>query len=157
MDHNPYTPPSAKVEVADARRGSAVKAVILGMLADLVGSMVAGALAMAAYGAYLGATGSTPDEAATTMDGMNYDSPLGIALTIVGCLFSVLGGYVCARVARHAEYRLGAIMSAISAVLVVLSASDDARPIVTAVFCVATLASIMAGAHLGAAKNKTGR
>jgi hypothetical protein len=155
MNHNPYTPPSSNIEVADAKRGSAIKAVLLGLAADIGGTIVFGGLAAAAYGVYLGATGSMTDGA--TMDRFSYDSPLGIVMTSVGCLFSVLGGYVCARVARHSEYRLGGIMCAVSVLLVVLTSDEEARPIVTAALTLATVVAIMGGVHLGVRKTRAGR
>jgi hypothetical protein len=156
MDHDPFKPPASRVEVADTKRGSAVKAVMVGLAVDVGGSMLVGGLAMAAYGVYLGATGSTPDEAAGVAATFSYDSPLGIALAMIGCLFSVLGGFVCARIANHAEYRLGAIMCAISIVLSLAMGYQEGQGLVTAILIVLTLVAIMLGSHLGARKNRSG-
>ena len=134
-----------------------MKAVVLGLLADLVGSTVIGAAIMLGYGVYLGATGNTPDQVAAAIDGFTYDSPLGTALTIIGCLFSVLGGYICARIARHSEYRLGLIMCAISIVLAALLANEKISAAMNVVLTLETLISIMVGIHLGVRKNRRGR
>ena len=158
MNRDPYAPPSANVEVADSRRGSAVKAVLVGLAVDIGSTIVFSLAASIAYGVYLGATGSAPGEMAKAMAAITYDSPLGMALAIVGCLFSMLGGYVCARIARHAEYRLGFIMCALSLLLVAFTRSDDGmHAAVAAALVLVSLGAIMAGIHLGARKNRSGR
>ena len=157
MSDNPYKPPSSNVEVADTKRGSAIKAVVLGLVTDLVGTMVVTLLAAIVYGSYLGATGSSPEEAAASVQGFSYDSPLGLAVAVAGTLFSVLGGFVCARIARHDEYRLGGIMCAISIVLIVLTSGQLAQAAMLVIPTVATLAAIMIGIHIGVRKNRAGR
>ena len=154
MNVDPYKPPSSNVEVADSRRGSAVKAVALGLLADVGGTTVMSVLASFAYAAYLAANGSTPDQIGTAMGNLGPDSALGVGLSIVGCLFSVLGGFVCARIAKHSEYRLGLAMSAISLVLGALIANETTPAAIMAIYLMATVASIMAGIHLGVLKNR---
>jgi MFS family permease len=156
MTHDPYAPPSSNIEVSNTKRGSAIKAVVLGLLADLGGSTVIGAAIMFGYGVYLAATGSSPDQAAATIDGFGYDSPLVIVLTIIGCVFSVLGGYICARIARHSEYRLGLIMCAISIALAALLGNERDSANMNVVLTLTTLVSIMVGIHLGVRKNRRG-
>ena len=156
MSQDPYTPPASNLEVADTKRGSAIKAVVVGLAADIGGTIVVSLLAAIVYGGYLGATGNTPEETAASMQAFSYDSPLGIALASVGTLFSVLGGFICARIARHSEYRLGLIMGAVSLVLVLLTTGNEDHAIMTALPLVATLAAIMVGVHLGVLKNKKG-
>jgi hypothetical protein len=158
MNQNPYTPPSSNLDVPDAKRGSAVKAVVVGLVADIGGSMLVGALASIGYVMYLGAMGTPQDQIAAALGtSFAYDSPLGIALTVIGCLFSVLGGYICARIAKHSEYRLGLIMFGVSLLFLVFIGNEESRAIVTAAMLLGTLASIMAGIHLGVRKNRSGR
>jgi len=161
VSRDPYAPPAANVEVAEARRGSAVKAVVVGLAVDIGGTIVFGFIASIAYGVYLGAAGASPDEMEKAMATMTYDSPLGIVLTMVGCLFSVLGGYICARIARHSEYRLGLIMCAASLVLVALTggfgSGEGTHAAVMGLLVLVTLAATMVGIHLGVRRNRSGR
>jgi asparagine N-glycosylation enzyme membrane subunit Stt3 len=157
VNRDPFAPPSSNVEVPDTKRGSAIKAVLLGLATDLGGTMVATLLVAIVYGGYLGGTGSTPEEAAASVQVFSYDSPMGIVVSVVGTLFSVLGGFVCARVARHSEYRLGGIMCAISIVLIVLTSGQQTQAAMLVIPTVATLAAIMIGIHLGVRKNRAGR
>jgi len=105
--------------------------------------------------------GRLADEMEKAMATMTYDSPLGIVLTMVGCLFSVLGGYICARIARHSEYRLGLIMCAASLVLVALTggfgSGEGTHAAVMGLLVLVTLAATMVGIHLGVRRNRSGR
>ena len=151
---DPFRPPAANVDVANAERGSAVKAVVLGAIVDLGGSILASIVFFALYGVYLGATGTQGEEFQSTMSSMNGNSPMGIMMNIVGCLCSVLGGYVCARIARHSEYRLGAILAAISVGLGLLVAGSDEANALIGIYSLLTFAAVMIGAHLGATRNR---
>ena len=151
---DPFRPPGSNIDVANVEHGSAVKAVVLGALVDLCGSVVASMLFFAIYGVYLGATGGTAEDLGTAMGTAESGSPMQIALNMVGCMFSVLGGYVCARIARHSEYRLGAILAAITvAVGLVIAGGDDGSGLL-AIYSALTIASVMVGAHLGAIRNR---
>lgn len=153
MPHDPFKPPSSDVSVPDIRRGSAVKAVVLGAVTDIVGSMIASFVFFVAYGAYLAMTGNSPDQIGARTGDVGFDSPVGILVNIVGCLFSVLGGFVCARVAKHSEYKLGGILSAVSVALGVL-VSGGAEPMI-ALYSLLTIASVMIGIHIGARRNRS--
>lgn len=157
MNADPFKPPSSNVEIPDVERGSAVKAVVLGLLVDLGGTTLMSALASFAYGVYLAANGSTPDQIGAAMAGLGPDSALGVGLSIVGCLFSVLGGFVCARIAKHFEYRLGAIMSAVSLALGALLVDASTHPAIAAISLLATVAATMAGIHIGVLRNRRAR
>ena len=157
MSRDPYAPPNANVQAPHLERGSAVKAVLVGLAADIGGTMAFGFLATLAYAIYLGATGASPEQMQSTMTEIPYDSALGIVFSIVGCLFSVLGGYLCARIARHSEYRLGLVMCAASLAIIALSGTGDTPPIIAAFLVLVTLAAIMAGVHLGVRVNRIGR
>ena len=151
MSHDPFTPPASNVEVREQKRGSAVKAIVVGMVVDFAGSMILSFLFVVTYAAYLGATGQA-DQVAKFSEGFDYDSGPGLVLAVMGCLFSVLGGFICARIARHAEYRLGLIMATLS---VALALVIDARASATYfVLAVLSFASVMTGIHLGARKNR---
>ena len=150
---NPFRPPDSNVDVANVERGSAVKAVVLGALVDLGGSILASIVFFMLYGIYLGVSGAPAEDLQATMGGMT-GSPMGIMMNIVGCLFSVLGGYVCARIARHAEYRLGGIVAAISVVIGLFAAGGEEANALLGIYSLLTIASVMVGAHLGAMRNR---
>jgi hypothetical protein len=82
------------------------------------------------------------------------DSWLFYAATVVGLGFSVLGGYVCARVARRSELKLGAILAAVSAVLGIVLSADHYQLGTLLSLTLAGIGAVLLGARLGYAKNR---
>ncbi|HYC45091.1 MAG TPA: hypothetical protein VED01_06350 [Burkholderiales bacterium] len=151
---SPYTPPAAPVRDPAAKKGSAAWAVIAGLLVDLGGSFLAGIVLTVLYGATLldGAT----DEAqiAAELSSIPADSWVSIIGMIVGCLFSILGGYVCARIARRSEYKLGGIVAAIAAVVGALVGAGYYPLMLNISMIVATVLSVLSGVWLGVRRNE---
>lgn len=102
MGQNPYTPPKSDVGSGDdpQRRGSGVKAVIVGLVVDIGGTFLFGVgLSMA----WLILTGVPSDPEAFQQ--LSQAPAFFVASATMGALFTVLGGYVAARIANHSEYR----------------------------------------------------
>ena len=158
MASDPFRPPETNVDRPDVQRGSAIKAVVLGALTDIGGSFLSGIVFYVLYGIYLGATGNSVEDMAAPFGAAEANnSPMGFLLNLVGCLFSVLGGYVCSRIAKHSEYRLGAILAAVTVCIgFLLMAGGEPDPL-TGIYSLLTIASVMVGAHLGARANKRER
>ena len=156
--NDPFRPPAANIEARDTKRGSAVKAVFFGALTDIGGSMLAGIVFYMLYGIYLGATGNTLEDMAKPFGGAEAgNSPMAFMMNMVGCLFSVLGGYVCSRIARHSEYRLGAILAAVNVTLsFLLMAGGEPDPL-AGIYSLLTVAAVMVGTHIGAKANRRER
>jgi hypothetical protein len=151
--HNPYSPPGASVADPSAKPGSPVKAVLAGAAVDIVGSLVIGAILSVIYGASLAVSGASVEEIAAASSEVPVDSWLFISGILVGCAFSVLGGYVCARIAKRSEYGLGCIVGAISALFGLLFALGHYPLFVNLGLGLATFASVLLGARLGYARN----
>src|SRR5262245_48642153 len=113
---NPYSAPAAKVADRERAGGSPLKGVIYGALVDILGTTGASVALGLAYGIYLAASGMSIEDIQRA--GAEADSTSGIGLvgTFIGLGFSVLGGYVCARVAGPPELKWAAIVGAISAI-----------------------------------------
>ena len=102
MSNDPYTPPSAPVRDREPEGpGSTWKAVTFGVLADIVGTFVASIVLYAALGSILVSRGASPQGLDATL--LQSDAYLLIG-SAVGLAFTVLGGYVAARVANQREY-----------------------------------------------------
>jgi hypothetical protein len=149
---NPYRAPGAVVADPDAG-GSPVRGVIYGVLVDIVGTAVATFALMVVYGIYLASTGSVPEDIETAAAQFDYSSPVGVAATAIGCGFSFLGGYVCARVARRSELNWAAVVAAISAVLGFVMGSGSVSADVNALFAALAIGCVMAGGYVGARRN----
>jgi len=155
---NPYSPPGATVHDQPPRPGSAFKAVALGLATDIGGTLVATAILAVIYGIALAASGVKREDIAATMQASATDSWFFYVSSLVGLGFSVLGGYVCARIARRSELKFGAILAALSALFGILFAGENTQELGT--FLSLTLlgiGAVVVGARLGQAKNRRGR
>lgn len=151
---NPFAPPRSDLSSKPVERGSPVVAVIAGVAADIGGSFLSFILMGVGVGVTLGLQGMSPErirEVLTQTDPYSLQSILGYAL---GSVFSVVGGYVCARVARHAEYKLAGIVAAIGVTLGLLMGSGQLPAALNALLTVLSVLAVLGGAWLGAARNR---
>jgi hypothetical protein len=155
-ERNPYSAPAAKLADPAPRPGSPYKAVGLGLLTDFGGTFALSMLLTFVYGAMLAGSGvAQEDLEAAIRSASAGDSWYFWAAAIGGCGFSVLGGFVCARVAGQSEYTLGAILAAITLVLGLVIFGDGGQDLgLSIVLNVATVAAIILGAWLGKQRNR---
>ena len=152
---NPYAPPQAAVKDLPAGAGSAIKAVTFGLAADIGGTFASTLVLMVIYGIVLGASGASAEQIAAASEGaLTDDSWLYYTSTLVGLGFSVLGGYVCARIARRAELKLGGIVAVLSALIGLFLAGDSYQLGTLLSLTLASIGAVMIGARWGLAKNR---
>jgi len=151
---NPYAPPEAAVRDAPAKAGSALKAVALGLVVDVGGTVLSGLIFGIVYAMVLGASGSSAEEIAARVTHVDTDSWLFYAASSLGLGFSLLGGYVCARVARRSEYRLGGILAVLSAALGALMAGEQYQLGTLLSITLAGIGATLFGTRLGYLKNR---
>ena len=143
-----FKPPSAHVEDPGRGRGSTVKGVIAGLVVDLVSTMLFGVVASIAWGIALGAAGHSQQEIETALTRADADPLMSASFLAVGVLCSVLGGYVCERIARRGDYQAGAILAALSAVLGLAMGASSAPAPMLALMIFLTVGSVLLGARL---------
>lgn len=151
--HNPYTPPSAPVGDMEIRKGSGIKAILAGLAVDIGGSLLAGIAFVAVVAVIMASGGADSDQIASSMDTLTDDPWIYSGGLAVGFLFSALGRYTCARIARHSEYRLGAILAVLSIALGFLLGTGEESPLHNAALAAAAFASTMAGVRFGVSRN----
>lgn len=154
---NPYAPPEASVLDTPPRPGSAFKAIALGLAVDIGGSLIGTVLLALVYGAALGAAGVKGEDIAAAMQVSATDSWFFYVGMLVGLGFSVLGGYVCARIARRSELKLGAILATLSAFSGLAIAGDEQQLGTLLSLTLLGIGAVLVGARLGLAKNRTRR
>jgi hypothetical protein len=153
-NRSPYAAPAAKVADPAPRPGSPYKAVAFGALTDLGGTFVF-SIGLAFLNAmFLAASGTPPEEIAQAIQSGASDSWYFWAATIGGGGFSVLGAYVCARIARQSEYTLGAILAVIDVVFGLVVGDGERELGMSILLNAATIASVILGAWLGKKKNR---
>lgn len=116
MNGNPNE--TAQTPVADAPKkvkDAPIKGVVIGLIIDIGGTLVFGIIVSVLYGVVLIASGVQPEALHAAMQVFNRPECWQFWVsTISGCVFSVLGGYVCARIAKNAANRAGLALAVIS-------------------------------------------
>lgn len=148
MSNNPYAPPGAKVHDRDPRnrRGSPWRAVFLGWLVDIGGTIVFASTVLALVAGAI--AGSNPAALAALERSTGWQA-FGL---IFGMGFTALGGFVTARIANHSELRLAFLTGLFSLltgeVLLQAGDADSALFWVRLAGLVCTIPIAMAGAWL---------
>jgi hypothetical protein len=137
-----------------ARPGSPYRAVAFGVLTDFGGTLGL-SIGLAFFHAMsLAASGMPPEAIAEAISAGAADSWYFWATAIGGGGFSVLGAYVCTRIARQSEYTLGAILAAINVMLGLLLGDGERDVGMSIVLNAATVACVALGAWLGKKTNR---
>jgi hypothetical protein len=154
---NPYGPPQAKVADPAPRPGNPYKAVGLGLLTDLGGTFLfTNALALI-YGIVLASSGVAPEEIVQAVSAASTDTWYFWVASLGGGACSVLGGYVCARIAGQSEYTLGVILGVIGVVLGVLIGGESLEVGTAIALNALTIVCNILGAWIGKKRNRAGR
>lgn len=152
---DPFTPPSARVADKPPEKGSPIKALLLGLAVDWGGTFLVGFVLSVVYAAILAATGATPEEVGLAMVNIPDDHWVAILGMLFGALCSSLGGYVCARVAKHMEFALGAVLAVLSTLLGLVLGFDQHSFLALVGLSAVSFFAVMFGVRQGAARNMT--
>jgi len=145
-DKNLYKPPAAPVrDTGPSPPHSLLLAVLAGLAVDIVGTIVS---RVALLVAFVGAFDADRILAAQSRP----LSLIFISLVTLGCVFSALGGYICARMARRHELRTTALLAALRAAIALPMFATNAAW-VSVVVLPLTFASVMAGGEIGRRRN----
>ncbi len=146
---NQFAPPEAVLADPPPRAGSPVKAVLAGLAVDLGGSLLLGIVLGIVYGISLARSGLNGEQIRRAAETMPPDSWLVIVGTIAGAALSVLGGFVCARIARRSDYLLGFVLGGISAAVTWATALGSHGLLASLALAALGLACVLLGTHLG--------
>ena len=103
------------MEPENSERGSGLKAIIIGLVVDIGGSLVAAFILAIAYSVLLASRGWSPEEIEHHLTNLDLYSTFSVVTMIVGGSMTVLGGYVCARIVNYSEYKFALVFGFISA------------------------------------------
>jgi hypothetical protein len=121
---NPYEPPKSRLELPRAP-GSIIKAVLIGVVTDIGGTAVVELIFGVGYGLVLSAQGMREEEIQKAMAHIDPLSGIGLIALALGLTMSVIGGFVCARIANRQTYLAVGIQSAISVAYGTMMGVDD--------------------------------
>lgn len=132
-----------------------VRAVLIGSLVDVGGSILVGGTIFALIGAISGA--STPEQFTALLDG---SMPLQLLSLVLGLLFTAIGGYVAARMVRGSErvqaFGVGAVSTVIG--FTVVFASPESSPFwLQAASLILTIPAAFVGGEVRRATMREGR
>jgi hypothetical protein len=148
MDTNIYEPPKSDISVAENRPGSIVKAVVIGTLVEIVGTLLVGIAIGIAYVVILGGQGTSPEEMKSALVQIDPLSGLGLLGTVLGTFVSVLAGYFCARIANRTSFKPAFILSGISFTLGLVSSYGSYTGGVLIAMQVISVCAVLLGAWL---------
>jgi len=120
-DINPFASPRAArrpdPRAVPIRPAKAYKAILAGLAVDFGGSFLTGFVLSVVQMVFLVQAGHPASSVGQILSQAPWHSPFRLLGTVLGCGLSVLGGFVCARLARRSEFRLVGIECAISMTL----------------------------------------
>ena len=154
---HPYEPPRSRVADMAERAPRPWLGLVLGALADIGGTLVAGVMVSMWYSAQLISEGKTPDQVVESLANMPVDSGIGIAAMGAGLLCSLWGGYVCASFASAAPYKWGGILAAIVCLIGLAMGGGQYAPGLELALLAATFVVVLAGVWLRERKRQTKR
>ncbi len=151
MSNKPSKPPRTDPNTAP---GSPLKAVLTGLAIDIAGTAILGLVLQSIYAMQIGGPDMTEAQSHDALAIIPPQSGVMIAFHLLGSLLSVAAGYVCARIVRRDEYRVGGIMAAAGVMLsLMLSPGDDAVDM-TLLLIASDIACNMLGVKYGAEHNR---
>jgi MFS family permease len=146
---NPYDPPQTPVSDPEPQAGSPVKAVLLGLTVDIGGSLLASVALGIVYAVVLGSQGVEGEDLRQALEGV-MQTGWGFAIgSAVGCAFSVLGGFVCARISRRRDYRLGWVQAGLSVAIGALLSAEGYSLLQQVLLGGVTVACVLIGVRTG--------
>jgi hypothetical protein len=148
MDQNHYRPPRAQVDPRNREPGSIPKAVAIGAVIDIGGTMLGSFLLVMGYALILGLQGQSSAAIDQTLAQLDRWSPFGLMLTAMGIAMSALGGYQCAVVANRSNYLAPGILSLVSVTAGTLMNEGQTLLPQLLFFSALTVAAILGGASL---------
>jgi hypothetical protein len=111
MDPNIYKSPQSDLEHENRGPGSLLKAIAVGLLVDLGGTMLASIALSTAWALANAGKAVTADELSRMM--ITPGTGPFTAMMGIGLLMTIIGGYVCASIARRRDYVAPAVQGLI--------------------------------------------
>ena len=150
---NPYKPTAAALRDPPKPPRSPILAVVAGFAVDLGGTTLASIVITIVHAATLAGRGMPAEQITEAVTRYDPTSGYGLVATFVGGGFSILGGYVCARISRRNERKVTGVLALLIAGVGFFGAGETLGLLLNAGFVLLTLASIMAGGELGRRRN----
>ena len=143
---NHYEPPRANLERRNEEPGSLAKAIAIGALIDIAGTLVAGFAAAIVYGIVLGMNGYSEEAIASAFENIDPWSAFGVFSLLLGLAVSAIAGFQCARIANRDGYLAPGILAIISCAVGAALSGDAYSRTNLLIFSALTVVAILGGA-----------
>jgi hypothetical protein len=110
---NPYESPRADVQQDETLPVRPIHGIVIGLLIDLGGTILATTVITFAYAIAIGAQGASAAEIESALTSADPTSALGAMHTLVGLGMSYVAGFYCLRISRGTNLRYPLILGAI--------------------------------------------
>ncbi|MCP4748045.1 MAG: hypothetical protein GY874_18195 [Desulfobacteraceae bacterium] len=127
------------------KKGSRFLAIFVGFIVDVGGSFLIGIIFAIGYAIVMAANGLQVDQIMTALNTIDSHPTYSAILNLVGCMISVLGGYLCARIVNYSEYKYAAILAAIESLYGLTFVLTADSPIKMIVLIILSAGSVMLG------------
>ncbi len=131
-----------------------VMAVIVGVLIDLLGTVIIAVLMGSGLGFYMLSQGLAQDELEAVLTAKLMQFPWNILTLALGAAISVVAGYVTAKIAKHSVYSYAGIVGCISGIFGYWTGLEYYSIPVNISLALLTIASTLFGAFLWLRRNK---
>ena len=152
MDENIYKPPESDLGSDRKKKTTAtwspLKAIIIALVVDYVGTMIFAIVITFIYSAVLAASSVPPEEITRIIQGGDLYSTYSLLTIGAGCLVSVYAGYLCAKKVKHSQYRVVAVYCAVLTLLGVIISGSSLQPGDLFILSLITVACVFLGAWL---------
>ena len=147
MSENPYSSPASEIEVKENLPPRPVRGITIGVLVDLVGSVIVGLVSGFTYAFFLASQGVAPDKIQATLENVDPLSLYGGLNVFLGLSVSCLGGFYCAKISRARNYLYPGIMAAVMTVIVAALSWGSLGDTVHLALSALTVVAILLGAR----------
>lgn len=154
----PYAVPKAGLtEPGSQKIGSPVKAVLVGVGVDVIGTIVSSLVISALYGVLWVIRGLPPEQIEQAINNSSQFSPFKLVLIAAGTAISILSGYLCARIAKRREYLWALITSVISvSAPLAMSGLPNGLDLKMSLMILLTLCASLTGAYIAVRRHNLG-
>jgi hypothetical protein len=151
MSNKPSKPPKINPLTAP---GSPLRAVLVGLAVDIGGTALLRIVLLIIAVAQVRTPDMTESQLHDALASIPPQSALQIVGTLLGSLLSVAGGYVCARIVRRDEYRVGAVMAGVGVLYELMTDSGGTPADLLVLLVLCDIACNMLGVKYGAEHNR---
>jgi MFS family permease len=148
MDEPELKPPPARAQDALRPKGSAIRGFAVGLVVDIGGTLVYSIVLGMVYASVMSSEGKNTQEIEDALSNPDPHSLIFAAGLLGGTLFSMLGGFVCERIAKRGAYRLGLTLGFGSTAAGLILGGYTAPPSMNVLLALLTVVAVLIGTNL---------